>query len=275
MNIISGTIEELFAELSHMKMEAVRDTHPWQFVMPWGQEFVRMEHGFTIYGYLLKSEYPEDVEMELQQPHSRLCWAASVACPEGELGSVWSCSIPILLPKGTIEKLQAQGWPDLHGHVDLQKIIEYHKQRIKQLTARAFALGVSDTGFDMVPRSGPAEEVWFDDGQWPERRTPQPDDEISNRTLDSRAIIFNVLRWLREYDPQQAAISYEHVVYVHGVMPPPYSVKSDVLERADEVLADYIEILMSNYAPTGYYFGSSPGSYSDIGWHPDEERDDL
>jgi hypothetical protein len=90
-------------------------TKPWQDEMAPGDCFVRciefQGHPLDIYGEVIEIQDPEDRALMAKNPHLRMCRCYSVACPEGELGSVWINSMTHPINRELFEEAQRLGWP--------------------------------------------------------------------------------------------------------------------------------------------------------------------
>ena len=67
------------------------------------------EDAIFIFGEILEPTDEENKETLQEQPWLRFVWAASVACPEGEMGTVYTANM-IPLTKEGYETAKANGW---------------------------------------------------------------------------------------------------------------------------------------------------------------------
>ncbi len=109
------SVEEFFAAEAEAQTEARSRILPFQEAIQPGDHFfypsAELHPDVLIWGEVLPYD-PEDLaDGFVPQPEYRFCHCFSVACPEGELGSVHISVISATITRGLFEAARAAGWP--------------------------------------------------------------------------------------------------------------------------------------------------------------------
>lgn len=112
-----NSVEEMFEAVAQLNEDAAAmPVEQWQKDLKPGDCFLRVYyvgegHPLNIYGEVIDSQYEEDRELMASRPDLRLCRCFSKMCPEGELGSVFICSMTTPLTRAEFDAARLKGWP--------------------------------------------------------------------------------------------------------------------------------------------------------------------
>lgn len=112
-------IEDFNSLMESLGKKADAQVEPWQRELNTGDYFVRIlaPDNFPIYGRIIDLKHKEDQDYYKQQKNLRWTKCYSIACPEGEEGSIHISSVTMQLSPKQFEFAQKSGWPTSIGSV--------------------------------------------------------------------------------------------------------------------------------------------------------------
>ena len=100
--------EEMFEHIERQNDFAKENTEKWQYDLKPGDCFVYYHRDIKIYGEVIESVYTEDRELMKSRPELKLTRCFSVLCPEGEIGTIYACSVAETITREELNKAREQ-----------------------------------------------------------------------------------------------------------------------------------------------------------------------
>jgi len=104
------SFEDFLKYVSDNNQKALAAMDDWHRRLKCGDCYIRIWDDLIIFGEIIESEYREDRELLRHRPELRLTRNYSIACPEGELGTIYVVDIYGTISKASFEIARSKGW---------------------------------------------------------------------------------------------------------------------------------------------------------------------